>query len=162
MNNFQILIVLWSIKFFSKQICPICETSNVNSNVIVIYLIRSEEKPLKHRHLPVLFSRLSNLADNISSSTKRQKLIIIISRLYERVLVKACNKSTFGLWCVHTERHRNDTEIGNDNYGFHCNMWNTSHWIKTMSLMPLATFNLFIGIGLGVAQCENMHFFLKS
>ena len=54
-----------------------------------------------------------------------------------------------------------DTENGTDgdNYGFHCNMQNTSHCTKTPSLVPLATFCLFIslglGIGLSVAQCEH-------
>ena len=52
-----------------------------------------------------------------------------------------------------------DTENENDNYGFHCYMQNTSHCTETLSLIPLATFSYFIGLGLGVglsvAKCEN-------
>ena len=50
------------------------------------------------------------------------------------------------------------TENDNDNYWFRCNNQNTSHCAETLSMMPSATFSLFVGIGLGisldVAQCE--------
>ena len=52
-----------------------------------------------------------------------------------------------------------ETENDNDNYGFLCNNQKTSHYTETLSMMPLATFSLFIGLGLGisldVAQCEH-------
>ena len=54
---------------------------------------------------------------------------------------------------------RKETEDDNDNYGFQSYLQNTSNCTVTLSLMPLATFRLFVGlgpgIGLGVAQCEH-------
>ena len=65
----------------------------------------------------------------------------------------------YGLFTLDDTENDTDTEIDNDNYGFHCNMQSTSHCTETLSLMPLANFNHFIGltayIVLGVTQCEH-------
>ena len=64
-----------------------------------------------------------------------------------------------GLFILEDTENKNETETDNDNYGFHCNMQNTSHCTKTLPMMPLATFSHFIVlttyIVLGVAQCEH-------
>ena len=48
----------------------------------------------------------------------------------------------------------NETDTEKD-YGFHCNVQNTSHCTETLALMPWVTFSLFVGIGLGVVHCEH-------
>ena len=68
--------------------------------------------------------------------------------------LQACRNGLFTLGDT-----ENDTATDSGNYGFHCNVQNTSQCTETLSLMPLATFSHFIGLAtyivLGVAQCEH-------
>ena len=67
--------------------------------------------------------------------------------------------SLYGLFTLNDTENDTGTETGNNNYGFHCNMQNTSHSTETLPLMLLSTFSQFIGlttcIVLGVAQYEH-------
>ena len=64
-----------------------------------------------------------------------------------------------GVFTLDDTANETESENDSDNYGFHYNMQSTSLCTDTVSMMPLATFSLFIGlhlgIGLNVAQCEH-------
>ena len=54
---------------------------------------------------------------------------------------------TYGMFTLDGTENDTKTKTDNDNYGFQSNMQNTSHCAETLSLMPLATFSHFIGLG---------------
>ena len=62
----------------------------------------------------------------------------------------------YGVLTLDNAENETETDSEKDNYGFHYNIHSASHCNKILSVMILAIFSYFIG--LGVAQCEHTHY----